>query len=104
MILSRMDGGLGNQMFQYALASILAQKNKDSVLIDTSFFDQTQKRLGHTPRQFELGIFNNWYSLATEKDLLFFKQLSVFNKVKRDLGSIILKCIKSLLLLLTKKF
>jgi hypothetical protein len=81
-----MDGGLGNQMFQYALATIVAQKNKDSVLIDVSFFDQTQKRLGHTPRQFELGIFNNSYSLATEKDLLFFKQLSVFNKIKRDLG------------------
>lgn len=86
MILSQMDGGLGNQMFQYAIASILAQKNKDSVLIDTGFFDQTQKRLGHTPRQFELGIFNNSYSLAIEKDLLYFKQLSVLNKVKRDLG------------------
>jgi hypothetical protein len=81
-----MDGGLGNQMFQYALASILAQRNKDSVLIDTSFFDQTEKRLGHTPRQFELMVFNNTYTFAKTTDILFFKQLSVFNKVKRDLG------------------
>lgn len=81
-----MDGGLGNQMFQYALASILAQNNNDSVLLDVSFFDQTEKRLGHTPRQFELAVFNNCYSFATKKQLLFFKQLSVFNKIKRDLG------------------
>jgi hypothetical protein len=86
MILSRMDGGLGNQMFQYAMASILAQKNKDSVLIDISFFDQIEKRLGHTPRKFELDIFNNTYTFATKTDILFFKQLSIFNKIKRDLG------------------
>jgi hypothetical protein len=81
-----MDGGLGNQMFQYALASILAKKNNDLVLLDTSFFDQTEKRLGHTPRKFELGFFNNHYTPAKKKDILFFKQLSVFNKIKRELG------------------
>ena len=86
MIISRMDGGLGNQMFQYALASILGQKNKTSILLDSSFFDQTEKRLGHTPRKFELTVFNNSYSLASKKDLLFFQQLSVSNKIKRELG------------------
>lgn len=86
MIVARMDGGLGNQMFQYALASILAQRNSDSVLLDKSFFDQTEKRLGHTPRKFELAVFNNAYTFASNTDLLFFKQLSVFNKLKRELG------------------
>lgn len=86
MIVSRMDGGLGNQMFQFALASILAQKNNTVVLLDTSFFKQTEKRLGHTPRQFELGIFANSYTFASTAEILFFKQLSVFNKVKRELG------------------
>jgi hypothetical protein len=86
MILSRMDGGLGNQMFQYALAIILAQKNKTTVLLDNSFFDQTEKRLGHTPRKFELGIFATTYTFATPANILFFKQLSVLNKIKRDLG------------------
>lgn len=81
-----MDGGLGNQMFQYALVSILAQKHRASVLLDSNFFDQTEKRLGHTPRKFELAVFNNSYSFASTKDLLFFKQLSVFNKIKRELG------------------
>lgn len=86
MIVSRMDGGLGNQMFQYALASILAQKNKDVVLLDVSFFEQIEKRLGHTPRKFELGVFTNFYTFASIADILFFKQLSFFNKVKRELG------------------
>ena len=86
MIVVRMDGGLGNQMFQFALASIFAQKNSSSVILDNSFFDQTEKRLGHTPRKFELSVFNNSYSFASKKDLLFFKQLSFFNKIKRELG------------------
>ena len=86
MIITRMDGGLGNQMFQYALARILAKKNNAVVLLDKSFFDQTEKRLGHTPRKFELAVFNNSYAFASTSDLLFFKQLSVFNKIKRDLG------------------
>ncbi|MDI6046611.1 alpha-1,2-fucosyltransferase [Flavobacterium yafengii] len=86
MIVARMDGGLGNQMFQYALASILAQKNNATVRLDMNFFDQTEKRLGHTPRNFELTIFNNFYTPAATTDILFFKQLSVFSKVKRDLG------------------
>jgi len=86
MIIAKIDGGLGNQMFQYAVANILVQKNNTAVLLDNSFFDQTEKRLGHTPRKFELGVFNNSYTFASTTDLLFFKQLSVFNKVKRELG------------------
>lgn len=81
-----MDGGLGNQMFQYALARILAQKNNAAVLLDTSFFDQIEKRLGHTPRKFELAVFNNYYGFASIDDIFFFKQLSFFNKIKRELG------------------
>lgn len=85
MIVARMDGGLGNQMFQYALASILGQKNSATILLDKSFFDQTEKRLGHTPRKFELSVFNNSYTFTSTTDLLFFKQLSVFNKLRREL-------------------
>lgn len=32
-------GGLGNQMFQYALAKSLETKFGDAVLVDTSLFD-----------------------------------------------------------------
>lgn len=86
MIIVELSGGLGNQMFQYAFASIFAKKNNASVLLDLSFFDQTEKSIGHTPRNFELTVFNNSYTRASTTDLLFFKQLSFLNKLKRELG------------------
>lgn len=86
MIVSRMDDGLGDQMFQYAIASVLVKNNNASVLLDLSFFDQKEKRLGHIPRNFELTVFNNFYNRASKTNLLFFKQLSIFNKVKRKLS------------------
>jgi hypothetical protein len=86
MIIIKLQGGLGNQMFQYAFASILAQKNEAPILLDSSFFDQTEKRLGHTPRKFELAVFNHSYAPAQLSDVIFFKQLSIFNKVKKKWG------------------
>ena len=38
MIISRIDGGLGNQMFQYAYGLYLAQRNQTELLLDTSSY------------------------------------------------------------------
>ncbi|WP_369753181.1 alpha-1,2-fucosyltransferase [Flavobacterium sp. WC2409] len=86
MLLIKLQGGLGNQMFQYSFASILAKKNNTSVFIDASFFERTEKRLGFTPRKFELVIFNNEYTVASNADILSFHYLSKINKVKKKLG------------------
>ncbi|MES2796050.1 MAG: alpha-1,2-fucosyltransferase [Bacteroidota bacterium] len=86
MIVLKLQGGNGNQMFQYSFASILAIKNNDSVLLDLNFFDEREKKLGFTPRDFELTIFNNSYARASRSDLLFFEKMSFINKVKRKLG------------------
>ncbi|MFV8325991.1 alpha-1,2-fucosyltransferase [Flavobacterium sp. ZS1P14] len=86
MIIIKLKGGLGNQMFQYAFASILAKKNNAIIKIEKSFFDLTEKTEGHTPRNFELGIFDNSYNEAMVTDILFFNQLSIINKLKRDFG------------------
>jgi hypothetical protein len=86
MILIKVQGGLGNQMFQYAFARILAKKNNANVLIDDSFFERTEKKLGFTPRKFELAIFNNQYTLASNADILSFHYLSKIHKVKKKLG------------------
>ena len=51
MVLVEMTGGLGNQMFQYALYRKLLELNKD-VYLDTSFF-----RSGQKLREFELERF-----------------------------------------------
>ena len=61
MIAVKLQGGLGNQMFQYAAAKALALKYNCALLLDLSFLEQTavQKTNGFTNRHYELGVFNN---------------------------------------------
>jgi hypothetical protein len=86
MVIVELQGGLGNQMFQYAFASILANNNNVSIKINKKFFDLTEKKLGFTPRNFELGIFNNSYLQASELDIISLTHLSNIIKLKRKLG------------------
>jgi len=86
MIIVKLQGGLGNQMFQYAFASVLAQKNKKKLLLDTSFFENTEKKLGFTPRPFELHVFNNNYKSASQKNIVSFDTLSLINRFKKKYG------------------
>jgi hypothetical protein len=44
MIIVKLKGGLGNQMFQYAAAYSLAQKYKKTLKLDTQFFNIKKKR------------------------------------------------------------
>jgi hypothetical protein len=55
MIIVRLWGGLGNQMFQYAMARRLAYVNGDILKLDTGWFGR-QARVD-TPRQYELSVF-----------------------------------------------
>lgn len=83
IIIIKLQGGLGNQMFQYALANVLAQKNSVKVYLDNSFFSLKEKSIGFTPRNFELDIFNNAYSEISSSEVSSFYHLSFFNKIKR---------------------
>lgn len=56
MIVVKLVGGLGNQMFQYAAARALAERNKTSVILDLSWFNQEFDK-GTTPRIYELKCF-----------------------------------------------
>jgi hypothetical protein len=67
MIVVKIQGGLGNQMFQYAIGQILAEKSSSQLLLDTSFFDDQTKKPGFTPRQFELDVFNLHYTRASKE-------------------------------------
>ncbi len=55
MIVVKLWGGLGNQMFQYAAARRLALANAAELKIDTGWFGNTAA--GDTQRGFELGVF-----------------------------------------------
>lgn len=56
MIRVVLQGGLGNQMFQYAAGRALAERNNTDVILDLSWFDQ-EFDTGITPREYELSSF-----------------------------------------------
>lgn len=56
MIAVRLMGGLGNQMFQYAVATYLAQRLNTSAVMDKIFFENIADV--DTPRHYELDCFN----------------------------------------------
>lgn len=67
MIITRLKGGLGNQMFQYALGRRLALKNNDVLKLDTSAFNEVQA--GETPRSYELSAFAIKGEVATVEEI-----------------------------------
>lgn len=66
-----MSGGLGNQMFQYALGRTLSLKWKIPLLLDISLLQDQSLRPGFTLRQFDLPVFNIQAEIATRKDIPF---------------------------------
>lgn len=62
MIIVRICGGLGNQMFQYAIAKSLALKNNDIFKLDLSFFQR------QSLRKYELNSFNIEENIASKEE------------------------------------
>lgn len=85
MILIKLQGGLGNQMFQYAFAAILAKKNGTRVFIEGSIYINVEKKEGYTPRRFELSIFDNQYTFANKSEISLFDNLSITNRIKKKI-------------------
>lgn len=52
-VIIRLNGGLGNQMFQYAFAKAIARRHGARLLVDRSMFD-----LSHTPERYRLDAFD----------------------------------------------
>ena len=64
MIAVKLMGGLGNQMFQYALGRKVALRTNAMLALDLSFYEN--KADIDTPRNYELGCFNINPRLITE--------------------------------------
>ena len=79
MIISRLIGGLGNQMFQYAVARALAEKTHQHLKLDVSSFSTYKLHNG-----FELvSIFEGNKELATAEDVRSMLGLQSFPMLKR---------------------
>jgi len=85
MIVSKIQGGLGNQMFQYAIGRAYAEKLKTDLYLDLSFYRQPFEK-DVTPRKFELDLFDLKYTIATESDLSKFQNRSYWYRIKRKMG------------------
>jgi hypothetical protein len=86
MIVVKLQGGLGNQMFQYAIGKLKAEQQGVELFFDLSFFDDQVKRPGFTPRQFELGIFNPQYKQADAKIVRSFFIETQSKQIRKFLG------------------
>jgi hypothetical protein len=81
MIVVRLIGGLGNQMFQYAAGKALALHHNTHLLIDKIALEQDAKG-AFTKRNYALGCFNIDASFATNEQIAFFEEESA-GKLKR---------------------
>lgn len=52
MIITKINGGLGNQLFQYAAGRSLAYHHQTELVLDLSWYEEVP--LGNTPRSYEL--------------------------------------------------
>ena len=67
MIISRITSGLGNQLFQYAVARHLSLKNKTPLYVDLSYYLQSYS--DDTVRNFKLGNFSVPYHTLQQSPL-----------------------------------
>lgn len=87
MIIVKLMGGLGNQMFQYATALSVAKRNRSQLLVDKTSFDNMHPN--DTPRTYDLGVFNISAKIASDSDLSKIResdeQYGIKDKIKRRL-------------------
>ena len=60
MIIVKLMGGLGNQMFQYAAAKSIALKNETNLFLVTSFLEDNYKKDNYQFFQLKLILKKHW--------------------------------------------
>lgn len=74
MIISKLIGGLGNQMFQYAAGRSLSLDLQTDFYLDHGFFSEVGN---HTPRVYELHIFQTEAKACSPEQLAHFNQRGI---------------------------
>lgn len=83
MIIVKLIGGLGNQMFQYAAGRYLAYLHQTELLMDTGYLEKDPAE-AYTKRHLELGVFSIDLRIADKKDIERFN-IEGSNKYSRTL-------------------
>jgi hypothetical protein len=83
MIVVRLMGGLGNQLFQYAAGRALSLKHNTELQFDLSFLKAEPTH--YTKRHLELNLFDLNIKEVAPSDLAKFKSDSFLQKVLRKL-------------------
>ncbi|HXA02812.1 MAG TPA: alpha-1,2-fucosyltransferase [Cytophagaceae bacterium] len=82
MIVVKLSGGLGNQMFQYACGRFLSEIKHTDLQLDVKSFQDKSSNPDLTYRDYQLRIFNIDEKLASEKDVQsFIKPKSFLKKI-----------------------
>jgi Glycosyl transferase family 11 len=69
MIISRLTGGLGNQMFQYAAGLALADQHRTVLKLDAGWFPINAAQPGARRRAYALHCFNVLEQFATQEEI-----------------------------------
>jgi hypothetical protein len=78
MIVSKIHGGLGNQLFQWSIVQALSEKNNCKYKFDISFYFQNQNYFTPSLRKFELHSFKNIkINILNDEDLINKKILKI---------------------------
>lgn len=82
MIVVRLMGGLGNQLFQYAAGRALSLRHNTELKFDFSFLNADPQNR-YTKRNLEINLFTVTVEEVTEKELNRFKSNSLLRRAKR---------------------
>ncbi len=86
MIVVELQGGMGNQMFQYALGRHLAVLNNTQLYLDCFYLKDRRPRNNFTFRTFDLDIFNIEAAMASvDISRKYGLHKSIFNKISKRL-------------------